>query len=335
VRARPDELDESSIADALREGWGFEVAVATYAAVGGGSYHWEVVDTAGAQAFVTVDDLGQKAWLGETRDEVFDELRCAFDTSAVLWEGGLDFVVGPIPARDGGTLRRLDARYSIALFPFVDGEAGTFGHYDVEGRLAVLELIAELHLATTAAGAGVRIAGLAVPGRHHVETALRQLDEPWTGGPLSEPTRAAVRDHRDGLIELLALADRLSAEAQTRGGRWVVTHGEPHAANVIQTSEGRVLVDWDTVAVAPPERDLWMLVDPGDPAELYVQATGRPINDAALDFFRLAWDLGDLAEYLSVLRSSHQENDDTLRQYGAVVNCGATRETWSALLDPD
>ena len=108
-----------------------------------------------------------------------------------------------------------------------------------------------------------------------------------------------MRDHRDGLIELLALADRLSAEAQTRGGSWVVTHGEPHAANVIQTSEGRVLVDWDTVAIAPPERDLWMLVDRGDPGDLYVRATGRPINDAALDFFRLAWDLGDLAEYLS------------------------------------
>ena len=174
MRARPDGVDESSIGDALREGWGFDVAVATYAAVGGGSYHWEVVDTGGGQAFVTVDDLGQKAWLGETRDEVFEELRCAFDTSAVLWEGGLDFVVAPIPARDGGTLRRLDARYSIALFPFVDGEAGTFGHYDDEGRRAVLELIGELHLATTAAGSGVRIAGLGVPGRHHVEAALRQ-----------------------------------------------------------------------------------------------------------------------------------------------------------------
>jgi spectinomycin phosphotransferase len=135
------------------------------------------------------------------------------------------------------------------------------------------------------------------------------------------------------LAELLALADRLSAEAQTRGGRWVVTHGEPHAGNVIRTSAGRVLVDWDTVAIAPPERDLWMLVDRGEPGDRYVRATGGPINEAALDFFRLAWDLGDLAEYLSVLRSPHQENDDTLRQYRAVLNYAAIRETWSALLD--
>ena len=39
-----------------------------------------------------------------------------------------------------------------------------------------------------------------------------------------------------------------------------MTHGEPHAGNVMRTDEGRLLVDWDTVALAPPERDLWMLV---------------------------------------------------------------------------
>jgi spectinomycin phosphotransferase len=333
VRARPEGIDENSIGTALRDGWGFDVAVATYAAVGGGSYHWQVVDTGGAKGFVTVDDLGQKAWLGETRGEVFEELRCAFDTSYVLREGGLDFVVAPIPLLAGGTLRRLDARYSIALFPFVNGEAGTFGDYDDEGRRAVIELIAELHLATTAAGSGVRTTGLGVPGRHYVETALRQVDNAWTGGPFSEPTRDAVRDHKAELIELLGLADRLSADAQTRGGNWVVTHGEPHPGNVIRTSEGSVLVDWDTVAIAPPERDLWMLVDGDDPGDLYVRATARSINQAALDFFRLAWDIGDLAEYLSVLRSPHQENEDSLRHYRSVVNCGAIRESWSALLD--
>jgi len=333
VRARPEGIDESSIGDALRDGWDFDVAVATYAPVGGGSYHWEVADTEGRRGFVTVDDLGQKAWLGETHDEVLEELRCAFDTSSVLWEGGLDFVVAPIPTREGGTLRRLDARYSIALFPFVDGEAGIFGQYDDDGRRAVLELIAELHLATTAAGTAVRTAGLGVPGRHLVDSALRQVDEPWTGGPLSERAREAVRDCRGELAELLALADRLSADAQNRGGNWVVTHGEPHAGNVIQTSEGRLLVDWDTVAIAPPERDLWMLVERGDPGDLYVQATGAQINEAALDFFRLAWDLGDLSEYLNVLRSPHQENDDTLRHYEALADCGAIRERWAAQLD--
>ena len=133
---------------------------------------------------------------------------------------------------------------------------------------------------------------------------------------------AGTQRHRRlaaALTELLSLADRLAAEAEERGVASVVTHGEPHAANVIRTSAGRVLVDWDTVAMAPPERDLWMLVDDDQ-------------DDAALDFFRLTWDLKDLAEYLNVIRSPHVESDDTMRQYQALTKCAVIRETWSSLI---
>src|SRR5207249_1498942 len=37
-----------------------------------GSYHWVVRDAADGPAIVTVDDLDQKPWLGDTRDDVFD-----------------------------------------------------------------------------------------------------------------------------------------------------------------------------------------------------------------------------------------------------------------------
>ena len=36
-----------------------------------------------------------------------------------------------------------------------------------------------------------------------------------------------------------------------------------------------------------------------------------------MDFFRLAWDLNDVAAYLNVLRSPHVENEDTLDAYEA------------------
>jgi len=241
----------------------------------------------------------------------------AFDTSVALRDSGLQFVVAPIPTRDGESLRRLGPQYAIALFPFVEGKAGEFGRYEDGDREAILAMLAELHQAPVTPS--VRSAGLTIPGRRHLEDALLDADETWTSGPLSEPAREAVRDSASVLVELLSLADRLAAEAEERGAGHVVTHGEPHAANVMRTSGGRVLVDWDTVALAPPERDLWMLVDDDQ-------------HDAALDFFRLTWDLKDLAEYLNVLRSPHEENEDTVRQHGALTNCAAIRETWSSML---
>jgi hypothetical protein len=334
MRSLPEDVETSAVIDALGDRWGFDVEAADYAALGAGSYHWEVTDKSGIRGFVTVDDLDQKPWLGDTRDAAFDGLRRAFDTSVALRDGGLHFVVAPIPTPDGESLRRLDSRFAIALFPFVDGEAGEFGWIEDDDRRSVVAMLAEIHQATAAVGSAVRSAGLDLPGRHHLEAALLELDEAWFGGPLSEPARDAVRDSASELVELLTLADRLSAEAEKRGGGWVVTHGEPHAGNVMRTSEGRVLVDWDTVALAPPERDLWMLVVGGaDAADLYVRATGTQLNEAALDLFRLTWDLKDLAEYLNVLRSPHQENDDTVRQYQALTDCAAIRESWTALLD--
>jgi len=313
----PENLDGGSVIDALRQSWDFDAHVADYAAVGAGSYHWEVRDTTGRRAFATVDDLGQKAWLGDTRDAAFKGLRTAFDASVALHESGLQFVVAPIPARDGESLRRLDPQYAIALFPFVEGKAGEFGVYEDGDRQAILAMLTELHQApVTPALPNV---GLTIPGRGHLEGALLDVDETWTGGPLSESAREAVKNSASELAELLSLADRLAAEAEQRGSPWVVTHGEPHAANVMRTNDGRVLVDWDTVALAPPERDLWMLVDDDQ-------------HDAALDFFRLTWDLKDIAEYLNVLRSPHEENEDTVRQHGALTNCAAIRDTWSSVL---
>ena len=216
MRAEPEGIDTASVVGALQDGWGFEAQEADYAAVGGGSYHWLVADARGGRSFVSVDDLDAKAWLGDMRDDVFDGLRCAFDTAASLRESGLDFVVAPTRTLTGASLLRLDARYSLALFPFVEGEAGEFGKYESDDeRCGVAALLAQLHGASAAASSA-RTAGFDLPGRRHLEAALAEHGAAWTGGPLSEPARAAVAASASELAELIVLADRLAAEARTR-----------------------------------------------------------------------------------------------------------------------
>lgn len=317
---------------AVADGWGFEAEGAEYAAVGAGSYHWVVTDLDGTRRFLTVDDLDQKAWLGDTRESVCEGLRRAFDTAVVLRNAGLGFVVAPIPTTRGETLRRIGPRHTIALFPFVDGQAGRYGHYDAAARSAVISMLAELH-ETPAVGSVARSIGLDLPGRRHLEIGLQELNHTWSGGPFSEPARRALALHASDVAALLSLADRLSADVVKRGSTWVVTHGEPHSANVMRDGDSYLLVDWDTVAVAPRERDLWMLVgDTADELTSYTKATGHQIDQGAVDFFRLAWDLNDLAEYLNVLRSPHRENEDTIAAYNGLTECTASRDRWAALL---
>ena len=328
MRALPDELETSALIPVLADGWDFDVASAEYAPVGGGSYHWVVADHEERRGFVTVDDLDWKPWLGDTRDSVLEGLRRAFDTAAALRDSGLEFVVAPIPDDSGQSLRRLTPRYSIALFPLVVGRAGHFGHYEPSERAAFFTMLDALHRANPFAMSAASSIELDLPGRAELEAALRGVDEPWTGGPLSERARQAIAEHASDIVDLLALGDRLADVVAARSIDWVVTHGEPHGGNVISTGGRHVLVDWDTVALAPRERDFWMLVD--DPSS--ADAVARDLDPVALSFFRLRWDLADLAAFTHQLRSAHRQSEDTVKAYEALMYYVEIRDRWAALL---
>jgi spectinomycin phosphotransferase len=332
VRDLPPGFDPGTLPEALADGWGFVVSTIDYDAVGFGSYHWRATDRAGRRAFVTVDDLDRKPWLGDTLDEAFAGLARSFDTAVALREAGLEFVVAPITAADGTSVRRIADRYSVALFPFVDGRAGEFGEYETDDeRVAVARLLAELHRATPAVQSVARRIDLQLPGRTDLEAALGDLDRPWSGGPYAEPARRALASHASDVAELLGLFDRLKRDLTARSGDWDVTHGEPHAANVFRTDAGLALIDWDTVALAPPERDLWMLADAPEAMTAYAEATGHWPDAVAIDFFRLMWDLADLASFTEVLRSAHEDNDDTAKAHAGLLWCVAVRDRWASL----
>jgi hypothetical protein len=123
-----------------------------YVPEGGGSHHWKVTGEDGLARFVTVDDLGGKDWLGDTREAAFGGLGRALGTAAALRDrAGLDFVVAPPAARDGGLPRRAGDRYAVCVFPFLAGRSFRFGPYaDPLPRDAALDMIAALHQATPA-----------------------------------------------------------------------------------------------------------------------------------------------------------------------------------------
>jgi len=300
VRALPEGVTEAEVMAAVAEGWGIEVAGAEYAPVGGGSYHWRA-DGSGGRWFVTVDDLDRKGWLGADRETVFDGLRAAFDAALDLRDaGGLEFVLGPVPTPAGESLRRVGPRHTVAVFPLVDGGALPFGDRLPDGEGAELgRMLARLHAAAPLA----RPWPLQPPERGGLERALGEVDREWTGGPFAEPARALVAGRAAGIRGLLETFDELAARVAARGAEPVVTHGEPHAGNVLRTGGGLRLIDWDTVGLAPPERDLWMV-------DASASAARGPDPDA-MRLYELRWRLDDLSSYLAVLRRPHVRNADT------------------------
>jgi hypothetical protein len=300
VLSRPPGISDEALMRALRTHWDVGVAALQYRPVGFGSHHWDARDAIGRSWFVTVDDVGREP----TR------LRAALGTALSLHAAGCAFVVGPVATNAGEPLAML-GEFAVALYPRVDGEHFVGGEFATHGhRRAVLNLVIELHRQPRASAPDAFADDFTIPRRGDLEAGL--AGHPGDGaGPYAGPV-ANLLD-REGAVVHAALAhyDRLAARVDGCARPRVITHGEPHAANTIATADGLVLVDWDTVLVAPPERDLWGL-DAGDGENLraYAAATGTEPSPDALALYRLRWDLNDIAVYVHRLRQPHEGNAD-------------------------
>lgn len=150
MRSPPPELTADHLTAVLADGWDVRATSLAYLPEGGGSHHWALGDPAAGRRFITVDDLTAKPWMNHDGNGAYVGLRSALVTAATLRDqSGLRFVVAPLADRHGEPLRRIGARYTVSVFPFVAGAAFPFGPYtDSRVRERVIGLIAELHRAT-------------------------------------------------------------------------------------------------------------------------------------------------------------------------------------------
>ncbi len=312
--ARPADLAEADVVDGMFDGWGLRVADVEYAPVGFGSYHWHV-RSGSARWFVSVDDLDARHRdRTQTRKDTYARLAAALTVARALRDEGLTFVVAPEISLSGTVLQRLTDRYVAAVYPHVDGTPHLWGRYPRRrDRIAAVHLLADLHdIDPHRVGSGLRD-DFSVPGHDELMTVLADpLSVSWGPGPFSDRTRDLLGEHDDALRAVVARYGDLQRHVEQRSPRLVITHGEPHYGNIIDTATGPVLIDWDTALVAPAERDLWSLAEE-DPsvAGVYERRTGQVLDRVTMRMYRLWWDLCEISLFVADLHGPHEDNDDT------------------------
>lgn len=174
----------------------------------------------------------------------------------------------------------------MVIHHFLEGESGHFGApLDESTSAAVLDMVAALHATPTSS---IELGGL----------------DDLAPGDVLDPDDATFGPILDRYDELRMWCD---------GQRRVITHGEPHAGNVMRVHGETYLIDWDTVALALPERDLWLLLDHGNTEALagYEERTGHTPNPDALSLYRLRW---AIEEPLGAVRDGDDASTQRLRQ---------------------
>jgi spectinomycin phosphotransferase len=317
VFTRPDDLTDGQIVAELSAGWGFHAEACSYLPIGFGSHHWLATDAVGNQLFLIVHDLPSMLHSQmDTVDAAFGRLQTALGCAVSLRrDADLEFVVAPLPAAGGEVLRRLSARYSLAAGPYLaDCQAGREREFRASELPAVVRLLNRLHRARPTIAP--QRCDFALQNADGLRAALASTSEPWDGGQYGERARALLTRHAAGVVALMAAYGELVHRARSRPERFVVTHGEPDAWNVLKTPTGFVLVDWDFAQLAPPERDLWFLAETDHSVlAAYTEATGITIHEAALALFRMRYDLADIAEYICLFRGRHEDTEDAARSW--------------------
>jgi spectinomycin phosphotransferase len=313
VHERPAGIEDDELTAILAGQWQLEAAGLEYLPVGFGGYHWLAVDQAGSRWFVTVTERagggspGGNAPLGD--------FEAAMETAASLaTTAALDFVVPPLRTRAGHAVAWLGSGSAVTVFPYSDGAPGSFGDVLTSTERSLLTgMLAALHKSTTIIDtAPVPVRGLGLAERDVLTNSLTELGDRWLGGPYAESARAALREHAEGLSRALARFDALAERVGSDGRSLVITHGEPHPGNIIRTGSRLALVDWDTVGLAPPERDLWWVLTESDQeAARYADLTGRHVSPDALALYRLRWTLDDVSLFLAEFRDLHAQTADT------------------------
>ena len=279
---RPAGLSDRELEEVIARAWGVTVVSLDYHPAGFGSHHWVATDDLGVRHFVTVDELSSDSRTGDEVSALGLHLRPALVAAIDLRALGCRFVVAPAATKAGDPVVQFE-NYAVAFFPFIEGQSFSFAQsFDEAGRERVLELVAALHKVPIAAIRPPAADAFVVPWLRQLERPIHH-EAPSTG-PHAAVVSQLLIDHEAEIRRRIAHYRSLVAQYRRDPGPVVITHGEIHPGNVMVTSHGWVIVDWDTLLIAPPERDLWRLArGSGSALRVYVDATGTVPDERLVD----------------------------------------------------
>ena len=297
----PRDLPSRRIKELLLSSWQLEVDRVAYARLGHGSYHW-ICERGGARAwFVTADRLTE-----DRLAELDGSARLAYTLS----RSGHEYVVAPIPDRDGALIHSGVPGWAVQVTPHIAGNSTDHGASTEAGwsdpveQRNIARVIGRLH--AFPAPDYVPRWNPTPPYRAELEAALGRIEDSTATTHFVAQTRALLREQRQFLAGLVDRYDGLVAAIQSDADPWVLTHGEPDSDNVIRTDDGALLlIDWTTAAIAPRERDLYdVFQGPSDVLHDYQLTAGNhQPRTHAMEMIGLHWRLSHVGHDLALLLS--------------------------------
>lgn len=289
-------LDEEKICACLRAAYGLAVRELRFLPLGADC------DTAVYRA------------LGADGNEYFLKLRGgAFNPAGVavpgyLHDHGLRHIIPPLPGLDGRLWADLPP-YRLILYPYIKGQNAHERPLSAAQWVAFGAALRRFHDTTFPAAltAGIPREDFSPRWRNLVRATLRRIQRQAYSDPVAAETAAFLNSKRAETLALAARAGRLARALAAQALPFILCHADMHGWNLLLTAgEEFYIVDWDTLLLAPRERDL-MFIGSGlmgggrseqEETTLFYQGYGQasPLREA-LAYYRAERIVEDIAVF--------------------------------------
>jgi spectinomycin phosphotransferase len=226
---------------------------------------------------------------------------------AYLHRAGAETIIPPMESVDGALWARFEP-FVVIVQPYVDGESGFDREMTGANWVELGSSLRRMH--DTYIPEDLRVIlgveSYSAVWRERVRSFQERADLETYDDPVAAKAVSLLRDNRRVIDLLVAKADALASHHKHRDHQVVLCHGDLHAGNVLIEPEGRLhMVDWDTVILAPRERDL-MFIGAGiggvwkstAEADRFFHGYGAvDIDYELLAYFRIERVVQDIAEF--------------------------------------
>jgi spectinomycin phosphotransferase len=311
-------LAHESIVACLYDGYGLRIAQVTFLPIGADYYS--------AVYRVAADD--GTPYLLKLRSGDFDEV--AADLPAWLHAQGIRRVMAPIPT----TTQRLQVSahdFDWILYPYFAGKNGFQTPLSPRHWITLGKSVAAVHACELPTELGARVPREAFSPRWRdcVRAYDEQAETRTYDDPIARELAAFWLAKRDEIRAIVGRAEQLGCALQSSARDFVVCHADLHAGNVlVGDGDELAIVDWDTLILAPKERDL-MFIGGGVGAEwseawqeaLFYQGYGATAIDlVSLAYYRYERIVEDLAAYGTQIFEAQGGVEDRAKGLRSVMN---------------
>jgi spectinomycin phosphotransferase len=302
-------LDESKIIAALQEQYGLGVSKVTFLPLGAD------INTAVYRA----EGTDVKDCFVKLRRGIFDDITVI--VPKMLYDQGIQAVIPPFKMETQALWTSVD-EYKLMVFPFVEGQSGWQVPLKDQHWIEFGKALKSIHQAVLPQGVLDRVAREAFSPyfRERVRDFQRQVETEY----FSEPTAAQLADFLNSkkveISHMVNRAEELAVDVEAQSLPFILCHADIHVGNLLVAPDDRLyVVDWDTLTLAPKERDLMFIGgglgsgshSPEDEVRLFYEGYGKTeINRTALAYYRYERIVQDIVAYCEQLLLTDEGGDD-------------------------